>query len=391
MKQAEMKGTVPERELSRRAFLRTCAAAGCALPLAASISQAASGGPRTKQGGIFYEKKARHWEPLDGKTVTCSLCPRHCTVPAGARGYCGVRENRKGTYHTLVWGNPCSVGMDPIEKKPFYHVLPGEKAFSIATAGCNMKCTFCQNWNISQSRPEQTRNIDLPPDRVVRFAARYKCKAVAFTYNEPTVFFEYMYDTAKAAKETKLKAVVVSNGFMNAEPMEELCEVVSAVKIDLKAFTKAFYRKLTGARLKPVLETLQLLKKQGMWFEIVNLLIPTQNDDPKDLKAMCAWIKKELGPDVPLHFSAFHPMYKLRNLPRTPDKTMFAAYHIAKAEGLNYVYVGNVRPAGHKAEKTYCPKCGKVVIGRRAYLVTSVKIRNGKCAYCGQPIPGVWS
>ncbi|MFH1732792.1 MAG: AmmeMemoRadiSam system radical SAM enzyme [Planctomycetota bacterium] len=374
---------------SRRSFLRACIASGCTLPFAASLSDALAA-PKVQYGGIFYEKKARNWEPGENKAVTCGLCPRHCTVPDGGRGYCGVRENRNGTYYTLVWGNACAVGVDPIEKKPLAHVIPGEKAFSIATAGCNLKCKFCQNWNISQSRPERTRNIDLPPDEVVKSALRYNCKAVAFTYNEPTVFHEYMVDTAAAAKTEGLKPVVISNGFIDEDPMIEMCKVMTAIKIDLKAFTKEFYKTMTGGRLKPVLETLQLLKKQGMWFEIVNLIIPTLNDKPDDIKAMCKWIKKELGPGVPLHFSAFHPMYKLRNLPRTPNKTMFAAYDIARAEGLQYVYVGNVRPAGHRAEQTYCPKCGKVVIDRRAYLVRQTNLKDGKCAFCGREIPGVW-
>ena len=378
------------RSMSRRSFLRACVASGCALPLAAATSCNAQPRLRREWGGVFHEKAARFWTPGDNQSVTCTLCPRECEVPEGERGYCGVRENRKGKYYTQVWGNPCALNVDPIEKKPLYHVVPGEKALSLATAGCNMKCKFCQNWNISQTRPERTVNFDLPPARVVELAARYKCEAVAFTYSEPTTFYEYMYDTAKLAREKKLKPVVISNGFMNPEPMKQLCQVVSAVKIDLKAFTEAFYKKLTEAQLQPVLDTLTLLKKQGMWFEIVNLIIPTHNDAADELRAMCRWVKKELGPDVPLHFSSFYPTYKLRNLPRTPRKTMFRAYDIARAEGLHYVYLGNVRPAGHKAEKTLCPKCGKVLVERRAYLVLANHIKDGKCSFCGQEIPGVW-
>ena len=376
--------------ISRRRFLRTCVAGGCAL----SIGGPANGADarrRVEYGGIFYQKTARFWEQAEGQAVLCTLCPRQCRVPSGERGYCGVRENRRGTYHTLVWGNPCALGVDPIEKKPLYHVTPAQRVFSIATAGCNMKCKFCQNWNISQARPEKTRNIDLPPDQVVAQAKRYRCSGVAFTYNEPSIFYEYMVDTAKAAKDKGLKAVVISNGYLNAKPMRELCKVVSAVKIDLKAFTEKFYRQVTGSHLKPVLDTLALLKKSGTWFEIVNLLIPTLNDKPEDIRAMCKWIAKELGPDVPLHFSAFHPMHKLVNLPRTPNKTMWAAYDIARAEGLHFVYVGNVRPAGHKGEKTACPKCGKVVVDRRGYRVGDVHIKDGRCTFCGHPVPGVWA
>ncbi len=382
---------LPDGEgISRRGFLRACVVGGCALPFAGALSSPAEAGPRVEYGGIFYEKEARFWKKGENGAVVCTLCPRECVVRDGARGYCGVRENRKGTYHTLVWGNPCALGVDPIEKKPLYHFLPGAKAFSLATAGCNMKCRFCQNWNISQARPEQTRNTDLPPAAIVEMAVEQKCKTIAFTYNEPVVFAEYVFDTAKLAQEKELRPLIVSNGFINAEPMAELCKVLSAVKIDLKGFTEEFYEKATEAQLKPVLETLLLLKKLGLWFEVVNLIIPTLNDKADDIRSMCKWMKKELGADVPLHFSAFYPMYKLRNLPRTPDETMFAAYDIARDEGLRYVYVGNVRPAGHKGEKTYCPGCGKVVIDRSAYVVSDVRMKDGKCAFCGTAIAGVW-
>ena len=382
---------VGEDPISRRNFLRACVASGCALPLVAATSYGAERRPAAQLGRIFYQREARHWTAGANRAVTCSLCPRACVVPDGRRGYCGVRENRNGRYHTLVWGNPCALNVDPIEKKPLYHVIPGESAFSIGTAGCNMKCKFCQNWSISQVPPERTRNYDLPPAGVVRLAARYRCKAVALTYSEPTVFYEYMFDTATAARQRRLKTVVVSNGFISAAPMTELCRVVSAVKIDLKAFTEQFYARTTSARLRPVLDTLKLLKRLGMWFEIVNLIIPTLNDRPADIRTMCRWIKRELGEDVPLHFSAFHPMYRLRNLPRTPNTTMFAAYDIARAEGLRYVYVGNVHPAGHRAEKTYCPNCSRVVVDRSGYRVRRVSIRNGRCAFCGREIAGIWT
>ena len=381
--------TDQQEQISRRYFLRACLATGCTLPFAAAAPDAAAG-PRVEYGGIFYEKKARNWEAAENNAVTCNLCPRHCTVPPGARGYCGVRENRDGVYYTLVWGNACAVNVDPIEKKPLFHVVPGKKAFSFATAGCNLKCKFCQNWSISQSRPEQTRNFDLPPAEIVAAAARHRCDTVAFTYNEPTIFHEYMMDTATLAKAKGLKPVVISNGFINEDPMIEMCKVMTAIKIDLKAFTNDFYKNVAGARLKPVLETLQLLKKQEMWFEIVNLVVPTLNDKLGDIRSMCQWIKKELGPDVPTHFTAFHPMYKLKNLPRTPNKTLFAAYDLARAEGLNFVYVGNVRPAGHRGEKTYCPGCEKVLVDRKGYLVKAVHIDKGKCTFCQREIPGAW-
>lgn len=375
---------------SRRFFLRTCVIGGCLLPFSDLASGADDGLPESEYGRIFHVKDARFWEQADGQSVQCGLCPRRCTIASGARGFCGVRQNRDGRLMTLAWGNACTLGIDPVEKKPLYHFMPGERAFSIATAGCNMKCKFCQNWNISQAKPENTRNYNLPPDDVVKLSIKHGCAAVAFTYSEPTVFYEYMYDTAAAAKAKGLKPIVISNGFINEEPLKRLCEVVAAVKIDLKAFNDDFYKNITSAQFKPVQETILRLKEWGVWLEIVNLIIPTLNDQPKDIKAMCKWIKSELGADVPLHFSAFHPMFKLLNLPRTPDTTMFEAYDIAKGEGLNFVYVGNVRPAGHKAEQTICPACGKPVIERSAYLVKEVKLKNGACAHCGKNIPGVW-
>lgn len=386
-------------DISRRGFLTACAAGTCALcvrGLGLAEEMAANEQPGPQLGGVFYVKEARYFERLGDKRVRCTLCPNLCEVGDQERGYCGVRENRDGTYYTLVWGNSCvgyDGGMaDPIEKKPLFHVLPGTCSYSIATAGCNVECKFCQNWDISQTRPEQTRNFDLPPEAVVRNARRHGCASVAFTYSEPVVFYEYMYDTAVAARTQGLGTVMISNGFIEPEPMRELCQHLSAVKIDLKAFTEKFYRELVNGKLEPVKKTLRLLKEVGIWFEIVYLVIPTHNDGADEIRAMARWVRDELGPDVPVHFTCFHPTYKLRNLPRTPVGLVERARDIALREGLRFVYVGNVPHGsdGHPGESTYCPGCNRRVIHRIGFIVRAVELDGGNCRFCGRAVPGVW-
>jgi len=383
--------------MSRRSFIAPpvgLCGGGCALPLA---GQAIGAVGDVKRGGIFYpDKEARHYEKLPDKRIECTLCPNRCKVGDRERGACGVRINREGRYYTLVWGNSC-VGSDggnpdPIEKKPLFHFLPTTRSYSIATAGCNVACKFCQNWDISQVWAEQTFNHDLPPKAVVANAKRHRCRSIAYTYSEPVIFYEYMYDTAVAGRAAGIKSVMISNGYIEKEPMVELCKVLDGVKIDLKAFTEEFYEKLVGGKLRPVLDTLVTLREQEMWFEIVYLVIPTHNDDPDDIKRMSKWIMKELGPHVPLHFTVFHPTYRLKNLPRTPVSTVTRCRKIAMDEGLKYAYVGNVAawPEGDPGESTYCHKCGKKLIHRVGFLVRSNRLRDGKCPYCGTKIPGVW-
>ncbi len=335
-----------------------------------------------------YVREAKYYKKLDEGRVECQICPRECKVAPKERGYCGVRENIDGVYTTLVYGRACSVNVDPIEKKPLFHFLPGAKALSIATAGCNIECKFCQNWEISQFRPEQVRDIDLPPEMVVKKARENGIESIAFTYTEPVVFYEYMRDTAELAKQHGVKSVMISNGYIQSKPMAELCEHLSAVKIDLKAFTEKFYRETCSGELEPVLKTLKLLKEKGMWFELVVLIIPTLNDSDKEVSSMCSWVQSELGPDVPIHFSRFYPTYKIKNLPPTPVSTLERAREIAMTAGLNYTYVGNV--PRHEGESTYCPRCGKVVVKRIGYHIPGVWIKDGKCASCDTPIAGIW-
>lgn len=333
---------------------------------------------------------ASYWHKVKERSVGCELCPRKCIISPGQRGLCTVRENRDGILYTLGYGNPVAVHIDPIEKKPFFNVMPGESAFSIAVAGCNMRCLFCQNWQISQAKPDEVTAYDMPPQAVVAEAIKNNCKFIVYTYTEPTVFYEYMLDTAKEAHAKGLKNGMHSCGYINKEPLIELLKYMDAVNIDLKGFNEAFYQKMGAfASLQPVLDTIKTVKKQGAWLELTNLIIPGLNDDPKEIRKMCEWIKDNLGPDTPIHFSRFMPMFKLQNLPPTPVSKLEEAYNIAKDVGLNYVYIGNV--PGHQGENTYCPQCKKLIVGRIGYMITENNIKDGKCRFCGRKIAGIWS
>jgi pyruvate formate lyase activating enzyme len=323
-----------------------------------------------------------------GKIVQCELCPNGCVLDVNQVSRCRARINKDGTLFSRVYGKPCAVHVDPIEKKPFFHFLPGTTAFSIATAGCVLSCKFCQNWQISQASPEDTDTYDLPPEKVVRETINYKCKTIAYTYTEPTAFYEYMYDTAVIAKKHNVKNVMHSCGYINEKPLRKLSKYLDAADLDLKAFTEEFYQNISGGMLKPVLNSLVVLKEEGVWLEITNLVIPTLNDDIKKINEMCRWIHKNLGPDVPLHFSRFFPNYKLDNLPPTPIDTLTDARKTAMDVGLKFVYIGNIR---HEGENTFCPKCKKILIERIGYFIKQNNIKNGKCSFCGTSIPGIWS
>lgn len=322
------------------------------------------------------------------KTVQCELCPNSCVLDINQTSRCRTRINKDGKLYSLVYGKPCAVHVDPIEKKPFFHFLPGTTAFSIATAGCVLSCKFCQNWQISQAKPEETDTYDMPPEKVVNNAAAYKCKSIAYTYTEPTAFYEYMYDTAVIARNRKVRNTVHSCGYINEKPLRKLSKYLDAADIDLKAFTEDFYQRICNGSLKPVLRSLVVLKEEGVWLEITNLVIPTLNDDMKKINEMSGWIVKNLGPEVPIHFSRFVPHYKLSNLPPTPLETLSEARKTAMDAGLKFVYIGNIR---HEGENTFCPKCGKLLIERQAYTIVQNNISNGKCKFCNTAVPGVWS
>ncbi len=378
-------------KFSRRDFLSQCGR--CALFLAGVkafewISLPCGSDAQSLEKGFLRRKVSPYFTALKDGRIQCDLCPRLCQVEKGKRGYCRVRENIDGQYYSLVYGNPCAVHVDPIEKKPFFHVLPSTLSFSIATAGCNLNCKFCQNWEISQARPDDTLNYDLPPTEVVEKAKSYKCRSIASTYVEPTIFIEYMLEMGRLAREQKILKVIHSNGFINAAPLRDLCKVLDAACIDLKGFTDDYYRDLTEGGLGPVLATLKQLKDQKVHTEIVNLVVPGKNDDMKEIRAMCRWIRTELGPDVPLHFTRFYPLYKLKSLQPTPVATLEQAWKTALDEGLHFVYLGNI--PGHEAEHTNCPQCKTRLIERTGYQVQVLQLQDGKCGKCGQGIAGIW-
>lgn len=338
--------------------------------------------------GLIKTKLSPFYTSLEGGEIQCELCPHRCRVSRGKRGLCRVRENRDGKYYSLVYENPCAIHPDPIEKKPFFHVLPGTISYSLATAGCNFQCKFCQNWEISQASPEDVFSYEVPAEMIVKKAKEVGAHSVAYTYVEPTVFYEYMLDIAELTKKAGLLNVTHSNGFINPTPLRNLCKVLDAANIDLKGFSESFYRELCSGELHPVLETLKILKQEKVHLEITNLMIPTKNDEMSSIREMCLWIRKELGPDTPIHFSRFYPLYKLRTLPPTPVSTLEKARAVALSAGLEYVYIGNI--PGHEAENTFCPKCKKKIIQRTGYMVGEIHMKAGKCKFCGKPIPGIW-
>jgi len=333
-------------------------------------------------------RPARWWKTACAG-VQCVLCPFECFLPEGQRGICNVRQNVGGRLTTLVYAQPVAIHVDPIEKKPVYHLLPGTTAYSLATVGCNLRCAFCQNWEISQALPEQARGTPRAPAQIVAAALAAGSASVAYTYAEPTVFYEYVSDTAVLAKQAGLHNVMVSAGYVNSEPLRELAPLMDVVKIDLKGFNEQFYRRIVKGELRFVLRTLQELRRLDTLVEIVNLVVPTLNDNPRDIAAMCQWIRREMGPDTPLFFSRFMPQYRLQNLPPTPVETLERAHAIAKEAGLRYVYLGNV--PGHPAESTYCPTCGRVMVGRYGFAVTEYHLApGGVCPFDGTRIPGIW-
>jgi len=334
-----------------------------------------------RKEAMFQEETARG--------IMCRICPNECVLKEGELSKCNNRKVIKSKLYTLAYGNPCSVNVDPIEKKPLYHFLPGSRAFSIATAGCNLVCLNCQNWTISQTSPDKTRNYTLPPQKVVSECISKDCRSIAYTYSEPVTFYEYAYDTASIARKEGIKNVFKSNGYIYPEPLEKLCSVIDAANIDLKAFSNTTYLKLSGGKLQPVLDSLKIYRDKGVWLEITNLIVPGWTDNMDEIRKMCRWLCDNGFKNVPVHFSRFHPTYKLEQLPPTPVEVLNNAVKIASEEGLKYIYTGNV--PGHEMSDTRCPVCKTVLIVRQGYRIASNNMPGGKCAKCGTSIDGIWS
>jgi pyruvate formate lyase activating enzyme len=337
---------------------------------------------------VLKMKEAMFYEKLGDRVVRCNLCSHRCTITDSKKGICSVRENRNGRLYSLVYGTVISRAVDPIEKKPLFHFLPSSRAYSIATVGCNFRCGNCQNFEISQMPRDhgQIMGQEVSPEEIVKEAKRFNCESIAYTYTEPTIFFEYAYDIAKLASKEGIRNVFVTNGYITEEALIEIKPYLDAANIDLKSFSEDFYRKNCGARLNPVLDSIRLHKSLGIWIEITTLIIPRLNDSEEELRKIAGFIK-EVGEEIPWHISRFHPMYKLLDLPRTPVATLHRAREIGYEVGLRYVYEGNV--PGEAGENTYCHKCGKLLIRRYGYQILENMVKDSACPYCDAEIDGV--
>jgi pyruvate formate lyase activating enzyme len=374
--------------MDKRSFLRTglCSAGGMIL-CPAGLMSGTSAGPGPEKPWKWSKEAMYQVETPRG--IRCQICPNECTLGEGEMSDCHNRKVYNGKLYTIAYGNPCAIHMDPIEKKPLYHFLPGTSAFSIATAGCNLACLNCQNWTISQTSPEKTKNYDLMPEKVVESALQYNCKNIAYTYSEPITYYEYVLDTALLAKESGIRNLLVSAGYIYPEPLKNLCRVIDAANIDLKSMDDSIYLKLNAGKLEPILNGLKIFRDQGVWLEITNLVVPSWTDDLEMIRRMCGWLASNDFSNTPLHFSRFHPQYKLERLPATPVNILESAGKIAREEGLNFVYIGNV--PGHNTANTLCPTCKRVLVERSGFTVILNQVTpESRCPHCGTAIPGVW-
>ena len=334
-------------------------------------------------------KLANWWETLPNGKILCTLCPRYCTIGNGQKGFCYIRENIDNKLYSTGYGHPTGFAVDPIEKKPLNHFLPGTGVLSFGTAGCNLGCKFCQNWTMSKAKLDETYSVNASPEDVVQLAIKYNTPSIAYTYNDPTIFGEYVIDISKLAREEGIKSVMVTAGYIDKNARKDVYKYIDAANVDLKAFSETFYHKLTFSHLNPVLDTLKWLKNEtDIWFEITTLLIPDENDSPDEIRQMCDWILENLGDEIPLHFTAFHPDFKMLDKPRTPASTLNTARSIALKAGIKYCYVGNV--FNREGQNTYCPNCGEALIIRDWHSVETNKLTDGKCYKCGTKIAGVF-
>lgn len=377
---------IESERISRRAFLKLLGLLGAAFMLPSVRPLRTLAQALTEYGSDLHE--ALFYEKLSPTTAQCRLCFRNCLVGTGERGECRSRENIDGTLYTLTYGRPVAIHIDPVEKEPLFHFLPGSDTLCEGTATCNFACEHCINWEIALRMPEDVEAIPTTADELVEIAVRESVPTICFTYNEPTQQYEYVLDIVQRAKERGVRTTLHTNGGINPEPLDRLLPYLDSVAIDLKAFDDRFYRDIVHAELMPVLGTLERLAESGAWFEIVNLVIPTLNDSEDTIRQMCEWIVRNLGTAVPIHFSRFFPSHKLTRLPPTPLQTLERAHDIAVGEGIRFAYVGNV--SGHRYAHTYCPRCGELLIQRQMFLVSCVGLSDDTCQYCGEPIQGTW-
>lgn len=339
-----------------------------------------------KNPGDIY-KEALWWETQDNGKILCTLCPRYCTIGEGQKGFCFIRENINGKLYSIGYGRPTGFAVDPVEKKPLSHFYPGTDILSFGTAGCNLGCKFCQNWTTSKSKYDELRSVEASPEDVIKIAKKYNTPSIAFTYNDPTIFGEYVIDISKLAREEGINSVMVTAGYIDKEARKDVYKYIDAANVDLKAFTEQFYHKITFSHLNDVLDTLYWLKHEtDIWFEITTLLIPDENDSQEEIQQMCDWILENLGDQVPIHFTAFHPDFKMLDKTRTPTSTLNMARTIALNSGIKYVYVGNVHSL--EGQTTYCPNCNEPLIIRDWHSVIDIKLKDGKCWKCSSVIAG---
>jgi pyruvate formate lyase activating enzyme len=375
--------------MNKREFIKNAAAAGLTTCLCGwnGFSKSITNIMNQQDNSRHGEREARHWVETP-RGIKCMICPNECTLKEGELSVCHNRIARDGKLYTMAYGNPCAVNVDPVEKKPLLHFFPGTLSFSIATAGCNFACLNCQNWEISQTSPTKTRNFDANPEKVVAQAIRENCRSIAYTYTEPTTFFEYMIDTATLAKHRGIKNIMVSNGYINRDPLLELCKVIDAANIDLKTFDPVIHLKLTGGKLDPVLDSLKTFRDQGVWLEITNLIVPDWTDNFDEITKMCDWLARENFGDYPLHFSRFSPNHKLTRIAPTSLQSLTRAKDIALKAGLKFVYIGNVPGIG--GEDTYCQNCKVLLVKRKGFEIEQNLISSNRCPKCQAAIPGRW-
>ncbi len=341
------------------------------------------------RAGGPIEVDPRFWKRLPGQKTQCFICPLDCVLEAGQTCFCRTRTNHDGELRCHAYGNPCTLSVDAIEKLPLNHFLPGEQTLSIAFGGCNLRCLYCQNWAQSQSKPDDLKTFDYPPERALEAVVKKQIGTIAYTYTEPVVFFEYVRDLSELARQRGVRNVCATAAFIEVEPVKELCRTIDAFCVALKGFSDKFYDKVCGSQLKPILRAIEAIRAAGPWLEIVNLVLPSYNDSQAEIKKLCHWVRLELGVRTPLHFARFTPEYRMRDLPPTPVKTLEQCREIARDEGLEHVYILNVSP--HDANQTYCPRCGKVLIKRLGFDVLENQVQKGACPFCSSALPGVWA